>query len=87
MKESFLESQNSGRAAQCTAIALLKMTIERKLWKGVMHMGEPSFPLGHAFPRKYMNEGKPFRILLSLEITPLLTKPFLSYYPLEIPWA
>ena len=49
MEDSFLESQNSGWVARCTVAALLKMTVEMKLWGGVMHMGELSFPLVHAF--------------------------------------
>ena len=49
MKDSFLESQNSEWPTRCIAAALLKMKIERKLWGGVMHMGELSFPLVHEF--------------------------------------
>ena len=61
------------------------MTIERKLWGGVMHMGELSFPLVHAFQIYEPRES--FGILLSPEITPLSTKPFLPYYLLRIPRA
>ena len=49
MKDSFLESHKNGWVAQYTLTALLKMTIERKLWEGVIHMGELSFSLVHAF--------------------------------------
>ena len=37
------------------------MTIERKLWGGVMHMVELSFSFGSCIPNKYMNQGKPSR--------------------------
>ena len=47
-----------------------------------MHMGELSFPLVHAFQIYEPRES--FGILLSPEIIPLLTKPFLAYYPLRI---
>ena len=59
MKDSFLESQNSGWATQCTVTTLLKMTIERKLWGGVMHMGELSFPLVHAFQANIWTKRNP----------------------------
>ena len=70
MKDSFLESQNSEWAAQCTVKAL----IENDNWEEIVgrchaHIYEPRETLG---------------ILLSLEITPLPTKSFLSYYPLRI---
>ena len=55
------------------------MTIERKLWGGVMHMGKQSFPLVHAFQANIWTKGNlrdpPFTR------NPLPTKPFLSYYP------
>ena len=50
-----------------------------------MHMGELSFPLVHAFQIYEPRES--FGILLSPEITPLSTKPFLPYYLLRIPRA
>ena len=55
---------------------------KRKLWGGVMHMGELSFP-----SKKIYKPRETFGILLSPKITPLLTKPFLAYYSLEISWA
>ena len=35
------------------------MTIERKLWGGVMHMGGTEFSIGSCIPIKYINQGKP----------------------------
>ena len=59
MKDSFLESQMSGWAIQCNGWHLwLKVTIEWKLWRGVMHMGELSFSISSCIPSKYMNQGK-----------------------------
>ena len=35
------------------------MTIEWKLWGGVMHMGGTEFSIGSCIPSKYINQGKP----------------------------
>ena len=59
MKDSLLESQNTGWAARYTVTAMLKMTIERKLWGGVLHMRELSFPLVHAFQANIWTKGNP----------------------------
>ena len=48
--------------------------------------GGTKFSIGLCIPRIY-EPRETFGILLSPEITPLLTKPLLPYYPLGIPWA
>ena len=62
------------------------MTIERKLWGGVMHTGNWVF---HWFmhSKQIYELRETFGILLSPEIIPLLTRPLLPYYQLRIPQA